>query len=143
MSKLNDVIHFRGETVTLFATFKEITAEGQDTPSGVLSPVVRIDYVDNNGVIQTALPSTEMTRISIDRYFALWTIPEDALMTTYSVKYDATIGDKSAFATEDLIVGNPNITRNRSTLRYGPHSVLQRPADATPRKPLALPNGEF
>lgn len=145
MAKLTDVIHFRGEEITLFATFKGVDGQPNSEVSSTLNPQVAIYYVDRDGVHQL-LASTAMIMIAPDRYYLPYTIPYTAPLTTYIVEYTATVNGVDTFATEQLIVGNPAISTsdNGASLRYGPHSsFLQRPRSKTIRASIALPGGQF
>lgn len=143
MSLLTNVIHFRGETVTLYATFKQPTGESVADGPGVVNPTVKIEYATPTGNIVEILPSSDMTQISAERYFYNWIVPDDAPLTTYNVMYSGMIGDVLASRTEDLIVGNPSVTTIRNFLRYGPFSFVLRPRTTTPRQHPQLPKGEF
>lgn len=143
MSLLTNIMHFRGETVTLFSTFKQPTGEAIDEAPNVLNPQVQIQYATSLGSIVTVLPPTDMIRISNERYFYNWTIPDTAILTVYTVMYSGMIDDLLASRTEELIIGNPNVTTTRRALRYGPSSYIMRPRVPTIRKNPALPRGEF
>jgi hypothetical protein len=142
MSVLTNVLHFRGETVTLYATFKQPTAES--AMGTVSAPQVKIQYATPAGTVVTILPASDMIAISGERFFYNWTIPLDAPLTAYTVAYSGYIGNVLAGRTEDLVVGNPTLTMNRRFLRYGPFSYLLLPrTPAVARPNPALPRGEF
>ena len=143
MTKLTDVVHFRGETVTLYATFKNLDATPEATGVGVILPKVQIEYVDNAKQVVQVLPPTDMIPISKERFYYRWTIPYDIPLTTYWAIYSGFIGGVEAFRTEEIKVGNPAITKNSCILRYGSVSVLNSPPVYPDRKHPALPKGEF
>ncbi len=141
MSVLTNVIHFRGETVTLFATCKLI----DQTPEiGDIPPTAEIQYVDAGGQIKFILPPTQMIPLALERAYLNFTIPYNAPLTAYTIVYRGIIDTGSAVRTEDFIVGNPSVThKNPKALRYGPSSVVQQPKDYTVRPHPALPRGQF
>jgi len=140
VSILTNVIHFRGETVTLYATFKQATSVPESTGILTIQPTVRIEYVNSLGNVITTLPDTQMSLISKERFFYNWLIPDSAPITAYIVTYTGIIDEIEASRTEELVVGNPNITtKNRCMLRYGPGSVLLRPRDFSVRPHPAQP----
>ncbi len=146
MTKLTQVVHFRGETIPLYATFKRVDATPNVTPPGILNPQVSIRFSDPNGIVVEVLPPTEMIKISLDRYYYVWKVPDNAYLTNYLITYTAIVDDVQTFATEELLIGNPAITYNRCTLRYGPHSSVQRPRDQSccgRNRCITLPKGEF
>jgi len=146
MTKLTQVVHFRGETIPLYATFKNVNATPNAAGSGILNPRVSVRYTNALGIVIEVLPSTEMVKISADRYYYVWKIPDNAMLTNYLVTYTAVVDDVSTFTTEELLIGNPNITYDRCTLRYGPHSNVQRPRDKSccgKNRCITLPKGEF
>lgn len=136
MTQLTEVVHFRGEEIPLYVTFGGV---GTD-------PRVSITYVDYTGAVVQILAPTAMSKISPERCFYVWEIPSNAPLTKYVVTYTATVNGVAGFATEPLLVGNPNITYNRGTLRYGPHSSVQEPRDTAcygRNRCITLPKGEF
>lgn len=139
MSKLNSAVHFRGETVTLFAVFK--------TPKGVpvvpLSPTVKVEYATAMGNIETILSATPMVQMSSERYYFNWEIPETAPHATFNVVYSGIVEGVTVKTTEELIVGDPNVTTHRNFLRYGSKSSLQKSRTTEPRLSPQLPKGEF
>lgn len=141
MSVLTNVVHFRGETVTLFTTCKLI----DQTPDiGSSPPTAEIQYVDAAGQIKFILQPTTMTQLALERAFLNFTIPFDAPMTAYTIVYRGEVDTGDVVRTEDFVVGNPNVTyTNQRKLRYGPSSVVQRPKDFTVRPHPALPRGQF
>ena len=44
MSILNNVVHFRGEVVTLYATFKLLTGQAAGDALVAFSPTVKVEY---------------------------------------------------------------------------------------------------
>jgi hypothetical protein len=143
MSILNDVVHFRGETVTLYATFKLITGESAQFDLDFVSPTIHIEYATPNNQIVIILPPTSMTRMTNDRYFYNWIVPNNAPMTTYNIVYSGIIDDKKVVSTEDLIVGNPALTVKQNFLRYGPSTFLLMSRVYEPRLSPQLPRGTF
>ncbi len=143
MPRLNDVIHFRGETVTLYATFKIPTGESAAGTLTPFTPAVKIEYATGTGEIKIILSKTFMTRMTFERYFFNWVVPEDAPLTVFNAVYSGVVDGKEIQSTEELLVGNPNVTTNRHFLRYGPESSLQESRTAEPRLSPQLPKGEF
>jgi hypothetical protein len=143
MSILNDVVHFRGETVTLYATFKLITGESAQFDLDLVSPTIHIEYATPNNQIVIILPPIPMTRMTNDRYFYNWVVPYNAPMTTYNIVYSGIIDDKKVVSTEDLIVGNPALTVKQNFLRYGPSTFLLMSRVYEPRLSPQLPRGTF
>jgi hypothetical protein len=144
MVVLNDVVHFRGEVVTLYATFKAPTGVSAGTDLVPFSPAVRIEFANPLGQLQEILPTTPMSRISIERYFFNWTIPNDAPLTTYNAVMSGVLEDKEVIGTQEIIVGNPALTVKSSFLRYGPtSSFIQSPRTSEPRLHPQLPQGTF
>lgn len=140
MTKLNDTVHFRGEVVTLFATFKSSTSE---PASEVVNPLIEIVYATPMGSIETILSKRAMSQISLERYFYNWTIPNDAPLTIYSVITSGEVNSVEIKSTEEIIVANPSATTNKNYLRYGFQSFIQEPRLSEPRVHPQLPIGEF
>ena len=144
MSTLNNVIHFRGEVVTFYATFKDPTGQSAGVDLVPFSPVIKIEYANPLGQLLTMLPSTSMQRISSERYYYNWTVPEDAPFTTYNAVMSGVLGDKEVLSTEEVMVGNPAVTAKQNYLRYGPtNSYLQKARTKEPRLHPQLPQGMF
>jgi hypothetical protein len=127
----------------LFATFKQPTGESVADGPGVINPSVKIEYATPTGDVVEILPPSDMIQISAERFFYNWVIPDTAPLTTYSIMYSGIIDDILVSRTEDLIIGNPNVTTTRNFLRYGPYSFVSRPRTTTPRQHPQLPKGEF
>lgn len=145
MVLLNDVVHFRGETVALYTTCKYSTGESAGE-IGLLdpnSPTVHVEYATPSNQLIVILPPTSMTRMTNERYFYNWIIPDNAPMTTYNVVYEAIIDEKLIKSTEELIVGNPALTTKQNYLRYGPTTFLVRSRTYEPRISPQLPKGMF
>jgi len=143
MSILNDVVHFRGEIVTLYATFKITTAEAAGEELTVFSPRVKVEYATALDTIVDILPWTAMQRMTTERWFYNWIVPQTAPLTVYNVVYSGVIDDEECVATEELIIGNPAITTHQNALRYGRKSFLQRSRTYEPRQSPQLPKGQF
>lgn len=143
LSILNDVVHFRGEIVTLYGTFKLVTGESAQFDLDFTSPTIHIEYATPTNQIVIILPPTPMTRMTNDRYFYNWVVPFDAPMTTYNVVYSGIIDDKKVVSTEDLIVGNPALTVEQNSLRYGSSTFLLVSRTYEPRLSPQLPRGTF
>lgn len=143
MTVLNDVIFFRGEVVTLYATFKQPTGQSAGNELVPFSPEVKIEFANTLGVIQNILSPTPMVRISKERYYFNWTIPNDAPFTIYNAVMSGVIGDKEVLATQEVRVGNPMVTVRPKFLRYGASSFLQRSRTHEPRLHPQLPRGTF
>lgn len=142
MSKLTDVVHFRGEVVTLYATFKNLDATPESTGLGVINPTVKIEYVNNAGQVIDILPSTPMVPINRERFYYRWTVPNDAPLTAYWAIYSGVIEGAVANRTEELRVENAAILKE-CLLRYGRASVLFMPPKPFDWEHPALPRGEF
>lgn len=144
MSVLTDVLHFRGERVTLYATFKLEDAIPESTGVSVIQPTVTIQYANAANQIVTLVNKGAMSPISDERFFYNWIVPNNAPLTSYTVLYQGIIEGTIASRTEELIVGNPSVTHmSPRKLRYGPSSILQRARDFTVRPHPALPRGTF
>lgn len=144
MTVLNDVIYFRGEVVTLYATFKDPTGQSAGIDLVAFSPVVKIEFANPMGLLQEILPKTPMQKISVERYFFNWTIPNDAPLTTYNAVMSGVLGDKEVVGTREIVVGNPAVTVKSAFLRYGPsNSFIQRSRATEPRLHPQLPQGTF
>jgi len=143
MSILNDVVHFRGEIVTLYATFKLPTGESAADNLDPVTPTVHIEYATPNNQVVLILPDTLMIRMTNERYHYDWIVPNNAPLTTYNVVYSGKIDDKVVVSTEELIVGNPALTAKQNYLRYGTHTFLQTSRTQEPRLSPQLPRGTF
>lgn len=139
MAQLNDTVHFRGEIVTLFATFKVSTSQSTE----VLNPSIEIVFATSAGSIETILSKRPMIQIAAERYYFNWTVPDDAPLTVYSAVMSGEIDGEEVKSTEEVIIANPNVTTNRNHLRYGPQSFIQEPRSSEPRIHPQLPIGEF
>lgn len=143
MSILNDVVHFRGEIVTLYATFKLVTAEATEEELTPFSPRVKVEYATPLNVIVDILPWTPMQRMTTERWFHNWIVPQNAPFTVYNVVYSGVVLDEEIKSTEELVIGNPALTTAQNYLRYGPKTVLQRSRTYEPRQSPQLPKGTF
>lgn len=141
MVVLDNVVHFRGEVVALYGTFKIPTSE---SAAGLLeNPTVQVEYANAANQVVVILSPTAMQRITTERWFYNWTIPMSAPFTTYNVVTMGTIDGKLVKSTEDLIVGNPALTTKQNFLRYGRSSYLQLSRTYEPRLRPDLPKGTF
>jgi len=143
MVLLNDVVHFRGEVVTLYTTLKLSSGQSAAGDFDLTSPTVHIEYATPTNQLVIILPPTAMTRMTGERYFHNWKVPFIAPLTTYNVVYSAIIEDKEVKSTEELIIGNPSLTTKQNCLRYGPNSYLLVSRTYEPRLPPTLPRGTF
>lgn len=144
MTVLNDVVHFRGEVITFYATFKQPTGASAGAELVPFSPVIKIEYANPLGQLLIILAETPMQKISLERYYYNWTVPDDAPFTTFNAVMSGVLGTKEVLSTQEFIVGNPALTAKREFLRYGAnHSYLQTPRTTEPRLHPQLPQGEF
>jgi hypothetical protein len=143
MVLLNDVVHFRGEIVTLYTTFKYSTGESAADLLDQNSPTVHIEYATPANQLVIILPPTRMVRMTNERFYYNWIVPDSAPMTTYNVVYSGIIDEKEVKSTEELIVGNPALTTKQNNLRYGPHTFLARSRTYEPRISPQMPKGTF
>lgn len=143
MTVLNNIVHFRGEVVTLYGTFKIPSSESAVGFLDPTSPTVKVEYANAANQIVVILPSTSMRRITDERWFYNWKIPMNAPFTTYNVVITGIIDDKIVQSTEDLVVGNPSLTTKQDFLKYGRSSFLQVPRTYEPRLSPQLPKGTF
>ncbi len=143
MPRLNDVIHFRGETVTLYATFKRPTSESAGELLVPFTPAIEIEFATSLGNIDIILSKRPMIAITSERYYFDWTIPADATLTVYNAVMSGEIEGKEIKSTEEVIVADPNVTTNRNFLRYGSQSFLHESRAFEPRIHPQLPQGEF
>jgi hypothetical protein len=143
MTVLNNVVHFRGELVALYGTFKIPTSESAAGFLESFSPAVKVEYANAANQIVTILPLISMKRITPERWVYNWTIPMNAPFTTYNVVTQGTIDDKLVQSTEDLVIGNPALTTKQNFLRYGRDSYLQMSRTYEPRLSPQLPRGTF
>lgn len=143
--QLTDVLHFRGETVTLYATFKGVDSTPESTGLTVLNPTVKIEYVNNAKQVVTVLSERSMITISKERFYYRWKIADNAPYTTYLYTCTGIIDSKVVSHTEEIIVANPAVTLagNRKYLRYGTASYLVRTPITEPRRHPSLPKGTF
>lgn len=144
MTALNDVIYFRGDVVTLYATFKRPTGQAAGADLVPFSPTVKVEYANPLGQLLIILPETSMQRVSTERYYFHWIIPDDAPFTTYNAVMSGVLVNKEVLGTQEVIVGNPAVTVKPAYLRYGPtNSYLQKSRAIEPRLHPQLPQGTF
>ena len=144
MTVLNDVVYFRGEVVTFYATFKTPTGQSAGSELVLGSPTIKIEYANPVGQLLTVLSETSMQRLSIERYFYNWTIPDTAPLTTFNAVMSGVLGGKEVIGTQEVRIGNPALTVKPAFLRYGPtSSFLQRSRIVEPRVHPQIPQGMF
>jgi len=143
MVLLNDVVHFRGETVALYATFKLPSGESAQDLLDANTPTVHVEYATPANQIVIILPPTPMVRMTNERFYYNWVVPDNAPMTTFNVVFSGNIDDGITKSTQELIVGNPALTTKQNFLRYGPHSFLARSRTYEPRISPQMPKGTF
>lgn len=144
MTVLNNVVYFRGEVVTFYATFKQPTGASAGSELVPFSPVIKIEYANALGQLLIMLSSASMSKISAERYYYQWTVPANAPFTTYNAVMSGVLGSKEVLATQEFTIGNPALTVKSEFLRYGPtSSYLQASRAVEPRLHPQLPQGEF